>query len=227
MKTLLALKLLTWNIGQAYFDNAPYETRAWDKHFAHIAEFVKAEAPDAFCAQEFIDKAQMERLKALLPGYALYPTVTDPNITDRTSALFLKEDGKAEVLEMEGGKFAAAVIRDGKATLACVHLSGFNQERRKKQVQSIVDWAGKAAGEVFVMGDMNFAPTSLEYANMTAAFTDASKGVGATHATGNQIDYIFVRTVAKPASKARAVVGQRRGLMDHTPVAAEITLEKP
>lgn len=225
MKTLLALKLLTWNIGQAYIGDL-YDSRVSDKHLGHVANFVKTEAPDAFCAQEFVNQEQMKKLKALLPGYELYPAEEDPVITDRSSALFLKEEAKLTIIEMEGGKFPAAVIRDGKATIACVHLSGFNQERRRKQVQSVVDWGGKAAGVVFVMGDMNFSPTSLDYTNMTAAFTDASSGVGSTHAVGHQLDYIFARTKEKLSSKAKAVAGHRVGLMDHTPVRAELSVER-
>lgn len=224
MKALLALKLLTWNIGQAYLGSL-YESRAADRHLVAVADLVKKEAPDAFCAQEFKDDGQIKRLKDLLPGYEAYPAKEDPRITDRGSALFLKEPASLAEIEMEGGRFPVASIRGGAATIACVHLSGFNQERRRRQVQSIIDWGNTAAGPAFVMGDMNFNPTSLDYANMTAAFADASRGVGATHATGYQLDYIFARTRAKLSSKARAVVGYRQGLMDHTPVAAEIRVD--
>lgn len=224
MKTLLALKLLTWNIGQAYLGDL-YESRVSDRHLPAIAAFVKAEAPDAFCAQEFKDKAQVERLRRLLPGYAAYPAEEDPRITDRGSALFLKEGAELSFIEMEGGRFPAAGIRGGEAVIACVHLSGFNGARRLRQVGALVDWARRASGALFVMGDMNFRPMSREHAEMSAAFQDASAGIGQTHAAGHQIDYIFARAPGRLSARARAVVGRRQGLMDHLPVAAEISLE--
>src|SRR6186997_296519 len=84
-----SLRLLTWNIGYAEFED---DTRAHDKDLPAVAELILRQDPDAVALQELTGKAQLNTLLGLLRG-RYRGAVAQQGKGDRFEAVLVKGNG--------------------------------------------------------------------------------------------------------------------------------------
>ncbi len=218
------LKVLTWNVGRIYLGE-DVESRLDERQLDHVAAVIREAGPEVACLQEVVDRAQAGRLAERLGGeyrFALY----EDNY-DRRAAMFVRGEARWTSLTVEGGpQFPAASFQDGAVSALCVHLSSFDQDRRRKQVGQVLEWAGRAPGTVLVAGDFNLLPQSLDYTRLAALLRDATESIRSSTLYGLKFDYVFYRGPDPWTAAATRLDGARKPPMDHDPIVAELSPAK-
>lgn len=106
------------------------------------------------------------------------------------------------------------------------HL-GLDQRERLRQVEAILEAAGKLQGPVLLAGDFNAEPASPEIRQIKRYFTDTAEEAGATAATFPshqprfRLDYIF----ASPHWEVLAARTVTSLASDHLPLLVELKLK--
>src|SRR5688572_18884020 len=141
-KTLVSLRLLTWNIGYAELED---DSRAHDKDIPAIAAVILREDPDAVALQELTSTAQLNLLLGLLHG-KYRGGVAQQGKGDRFEAVLIK-DVRAEFIPVAAGdRYAlAASFRTRREVPEIVFLSAhadaFNAAARRAYTEALMDWA--------------------------------------------------------------------------------------
>lgn len=209
--------LLTWNVGRLYLGGG-VESRLSEDHLEHVAKVVRDSGADLACLQETTGPDQVERLLKLLPGWS---GKAWEDRFDRRAALLVKGEARWGRIESAVGRWWPTAEWAG-LRAACVHLSPFDGDARLAQVDQLKAWSAERADRSIVLGDFNFAPTSLAYTNMTQRFTDATSNVAWTTVTRNKLDYVFLFPATGWDAKAQGVIGKRKPMMDHMPVVVTL-----
>src|SRR5438034_8829456 len=101
-KTLVSLRLLTWNIGYAELED---DTRAHNKDLPAVAEVILREDPDAVALQELKGNAQLNVLLGLLRG-KYRGAVAQQGKEDRFEAVLVKDASARFIRVPPGARYA-------------------------------------------------------------------------------------------------------------------------
>ena len=239
-KTLVSLRLLTWNIGYAELED---DTRAHNKDLPAVAEVILRQDPDAVALQELTGTAQLNILLGLLHG-KYRGAVAQHGKGDRFEAVLVKDTRATFVPVAVGTRYAlAASFRSRPETpevvLLSAHADAFNAAQRRAYTEALIDWAQvrTQSSEVFIAGDFNFElkaanETNLytdnvkhdseSYSHILRNFRDLGREAGDTAINDRRIDYIFGPAKLAQVGRVEVLRDAAVGRMDHWPLLVEV-----
>ena len=239
-KTLVSLRLLTWNIGYAELED---DTRAHNKDLPAVAEVILRQDPDAVALQELTGTAQLNILLGLLHG-KYRGAVAQQGKGDRFEAVLVKDTRATFIPVAVGTRYAlAASFRSRPETpevvLLSVHADAFNAAQRRAYTEALIDWAQvrTQSSKVFIAGDFNFElkaanennlytdnvkHDSEAYSHILSNFRDLGREAGDTAINDRRIDYIFGPAKLVQVGRVEVLRDAAVGRMDHWPLLVEV-----
>lgn len=245
-----ALRVMSWNIGQAYDAG---ESRAQGGILERVAMVVEMERPRIVALQELAGADQLEALLARLEGkYQGY--LNEAGDSDRYTAILVRVavDGlkvRFRTVRMRSGRdAAAAVFRLPRSQLRIcalsIHADAWDPEARARYTRDLVDWGRRQDYDViFLAGDFNLESgagargealftqsqetDSASYAYVTRHFRDLAIHGGDTALPERRIDYVFARGGQMKVRRVAVLKGQRVGRMDHRPLVVDTLIPRP
>ena len=239
-KTLVSLRLLTWNIGYAELED---DTRAHNKDLPAVADVILREDPDAVALQELTGTAQLNTLLGLLHG-RYRGAVAQQGKGDRFEAVLVKDVHAKFIPIAVGARYAlAASFRARPDTpqvmLLSAHTDAFNAAHRRTYTEALIDWTQvrTESSHVFIAGDFNFElkaanETNLytdnvkhdseSYSHILSNFRDLGREAGDTAINDRRIDYIFGPVKLAQVGRVEVLRDAAVGRMDHWPLLVEV-----
>lgn len=239
-KTVVSLRLLTWNIGYAELED---DTRAHNKDLPAVAEVILREDPDAVALQELTGTGQLNILLGLLHG-KYRGAVAQRGQGDRFEAVLVKDAQATFIPVAVGARYAlGASFRSrpdaSQVVLLSAHADAFNAARRRTYTEALMDWAQvyTQSSEVFIAGDFNFElkaanetniytdnlkHDSESYSHILRNFRDLGREAGDTAINDRRIDYIFGPANLVQVGRVEVLRDAAVGRMDHWPLLVEV-----
>jgi endonuclease/exonuclease/phosphatase family metal-dependent hydrolase len=239
-KTLVSLRLLTWNIGYAELED---DTRAHNKDLPAVAEVILGADPDAVALQELTGTDQLKTLLGLLKG-KYRGAVAQQGQGDRFEAVLVKDARATFIPVAVGTRYAlAASFRSNpempQVVLLSAHADAFNAAKRRLYTEALIDWAQNRtqSSEVFIAGDFNFElkaanETNLytddvkhdseSYSHILRNFNDLGREAGDTAINDRRIDYVFGPAGLRQVGRVEVLRNAAVGRMDHWPLLVEV-----
>jgi endonuclease/exonuclease/phosphatase family metal-dependent hydrolase len=237
-KTLVSLRLFTWNIGYAELED---DTRAHDKDLPAIAEVILREDPDAVALQELTGRTQLNTLLGLLHGN-YRGAVAQQGKGDRFEAILVKDPRATFTPIQVAARYAlAASFRSHpnmpQVVFLSAHADAFNAARRRAYTEALIDWTEGQSSNVFIAGDFNFELKTVNetnlytddvkhdsesYSHILRNFRDLGREAGNTAINDRRIDYIFGPTKRLQVGRVEVLRGAAVGRMDHWPLLVEV-----
>jgi len=236
------LRLLTWNIGYAAFED---DSRAHTKDLKTIAETILNYDPDAVALQELTGPDQLKILLSNLHD-RYRGAIAPAGSSDRLEAVLVKvRDPRFQSFAADGRYGIAATFHLGdqspEIVWASAHADSFKAARRRVFTGEVVDWArNRPRGSiVFVAGDFNFELRAKDeshfytddvqndseaYSYALKYFRDLGRDAGYTAIDDRRIDYIFGPKESVVLRRAEVLRNAGVGKMDHWPVLVEVNL---
>jgi endonuclease/exonuclease/phosphatase family metal-dependent hydrolase len=236
------LRLLTWNIGYAAFED---DSRAHTKDLKAVAETILNNDPDAVALQELTGADQLKILLSNLHD-RYRGAIAPAGSSDRVEAVLVKvRDASFQPFAADGKYGIAATFhlsdQSPEIVLASAHADAFKAARRRVFTGEVIDWArNRPRGSiVFIAGDFNFELNakneshlytdnvkndSEAYSYALKYFRDLGRNAGYTAVDDRRIDYIFGPTEAVVLRRAEVLRSAGAGKMDHWPVLVEVSL---
>ncbi len=224
------LRVLCWNLHHGVGEDGKLDLE-------RIAKLIREQEPDVVALQEVDNKCrrsksvdQAAELARLTGMHGAFGKAMDYDGGEYGQAILSRYPiGETKVHRLPGEgepriAFEAGIEADGgKFAFVTVHLDHQREERRLKQVETLVAVLGEVEGPVILAGDFNDVPGSAAL----KAFGDPWRAVekkepALTCPAGKprvEIDHIFVRGFV-PAGKAEVL--PEAVASDHRPVAAVV-----
>jgi endonuclease/exonuclease/phosphatase family metal-dependent hydrolase len=239
-KTLVSLRLFTWNIGYAELED---DTRAHNKDLPAVAEVILRQDPDAVALQELTGTAQLNILLGLLHG-KYRGAVAQQGKGDRFEAVLVKDTRATFIPVAVGTRYALAASFQSRpetpeVVLLSVHADAFNAAQRRTYTEALIDWAQvrTQSSQVFIAGDFNFElkaanennlytdnvkHDSESYSHILKNFRDLGREGGDTAINDRRIDYIFGPAKLVRVGRVEVLRDAAVGRMDHWPLLVEV-----
>ncbi|MFQ5457429.1 MAG: endonuclease/exonuclease/phosphatase family protein [Myxococcota bacterium] len=244
------MRVLSWNIGQAYDGG---ESRAPAGILEHVAQVIEMEQPLVVALQELRGRDQMETLVTRLEGgYQGY--LAEGGDADRHTGILVRNlegGGGREFRAVQTGAgrdAAAAIFRLPRSQIRIcaisVHADAWDPDARARYTRKLVDWGRRQKYDVvFLAGDLNLEAgteaggealftrsqetDSASYEYVTRHFRDLGLHGGDTALPGRRIDYVFARGRQLKVKRVAVLKGHRAGRMDHRPLVVDALIPKP
>jgi len=231
------LRVVSWNVGRLYTPNS--NNRLDDRDIPQVARVLDELDPDVVLLQEFVHAGQLDRLLALLSGYA--GALSTNCLYDRHVAALARVDLEPQFeqhrLDPTGRGLVAVTFSVGAARGAAfpLHFDVFDKLRRRSQAESVLAITEQRSEPLQVIGgDFNLDPEVAArlgdalnvgtYSMLRDRFVERGLPAGPTLLGFMRVDHLMARGPLVGELRTLVSHGRRLPMGDHDPLVADVEL---